>query len=211
MNTIATPPGCWLEWAGEFENMLRAKAQLRIVAPATLALLIAVLYLNTKSFVRTGVVLLAVPFSLVGALWMMYALGYHVSIAAWVGMIALMGLDAETGVFMLLFIDLAYSAARRNNAVKTSAELKDAIIDGAAKRMRPKLMTVTAAVVGLLPTLVSTGTGSEIAKRIVAPMVGGLLASFALELLVYPAVYYLWKQPRPVSEPKSALAAKRHY
>jgi Cu(I)/Ag(I) efflux system membrane protein CusA/SilA len=138
--------------------------------------------------------MLAVPFSMVGAVWLMAALDYNVSIAAWVGMIALMGLDAETGVFMLLFLDLAYDEARRDGCLADVAALEEAIVHGAVKRVRPKLMTVTAAFMGLMPIMWSTGAGADVMKRIAAPMVGGLATSFLLELLVYPAIYLLWRK-----------------
>jgi Cu(I)/Ag(I) efflux system membrane protein CusA/SilA len=137
--------------------------------------------------------MLAVPFSVVGAVWLMYGLGYNVSIAAWVGMIALMGLDAETGVFMLLFLDLSYQDARAHGHLKTMSDLHEAIVHGAVKRVRPKLMTVSAAFMGLMPIMWSTGTGADVMKRVAAPMVGGLATSFLMELLVYPAIYLLWK------------------
>src|SRR3989338_10342495 len=137
--------------------------------------------------------MLAVPFSLVGAVFLLYILGYHISIAVWVGMIALMGLDAETGVFMLLYLDLAYEDRKKAGTLKTLLDLKEAIIEGAVKRIRPKMMTVMAAFTGLLPIMFSMGTGSDMMKRIAAPMVGGLISSFALELLVYPAIYYVWR------------------
>jgi len=137
--------------------------------------------------------MLAVPFSAIGAVWLMYALGYNVSIAAWVGMIALMGLDAETGVFMLLFLDLSHDDRAKRGLLRTRGDLEEAIVHGAVKRLRPKAMTVAAAFMGLLPIMWSTGTGADVMKRIAAPMVGGLVTSFALELLVYPAVYLLWK------------------
>jgi Cu(I)/Ag(I) efflux system membrane protein CusA/SilA len=139
------------------------------------------------------IVMLAVPFSAIGAVWLFHLLGYNVSIAAWVGMIALLGLDAETGVFMLLFLDLSYDEARREGRLETSADLDEAIVHGAVKRARPKLMTVAAAFMGLLPILWSTSAGADVMKRIAAPMIGGLVTSFLLELLVYPAVYKLWK------------------
>jgi copper/silver efflux system protein len=142
---------------------------------------------------KTFIILLAVPFSLVGAVWLMYLLGYQLSIAAWVGMIALMGLDAETGVFMLLFLDLSYQAAKRKGLLKTTSQLQEAIISGAVKRVRPKMMTVMAASMGLLPVMWSMGAGSDMMKRVAAPMMGGLLTSFMLELLVYPPIYLLWK------------------
>jgi Cu(I)/Ag(I) efflux system membrane protein CusA/SilA len=143
--------------------------------------------------VKASIVMLAVPFSIIGAVWLMWILGYNISIAAWVGMIALMGLDAETGVFMLLFLDLSYEDARTRGRLKSREDLVEAIIHGAVKRVRPKMMTVAAAFMGLMPIMWSIGTGSDMMKRVVAPMVGGLGTSFVLELLVYPAIYYLWK------------------
>lgn len=161
--------------------------------PLTLFLIVMLLYLNTKSWVKTGIVLLAVPFSLIGAVWLLWILGYNISIAVWVGMIALMGLDAETGVFMLLFLDLAYHEAVREGRMRTPADLEAAVVHGAVKRVRPKLMTVMAAFMGLLPIMWATGAGADVMKRIAAPMIGGLCTSFLLELLVYPAVYAAWK------------------
>src|SRR5205823_10284118 len=155
--------------------------------------------MNTRSAFKAGLVMLAVPFSAIGAVWLLWMLDYNVSIAVWVGMIALMGLDAETGVFMLVFLDLAHDDAKAQGRLRTPADLVEAIIHGAAKRVRPKAMTVCAAFMGLLPILWSTGTGADVMKRIAAPMVGGLVTSFLLELLVYPAVYFLWKR-RDVAE-----------
>jgi Cu(I)/Ag(I) efflux system membrane protein CusA/SilA len=149
--------------------------------------------MNTKSAFKATIVMLAVPFSLVGAVWLLYWLGYNISIAVWVGMIALMGLDAETGVFMLLFLDLAHAEAEREGRMRHKGDLVDAIIHGAVKRARPKAMTVFAAFMGLMPMMWSIGAGADMMKRIAAPMVGGLVTSFALELLVYPAIYLLWK------------------
>ena len=163
--------------------------------------------MNTKSAMKATIVMLAVPFSLIGALWLMWILGYNISIAAWVGMIALMGLDAETGVFMLLFLDLSYDDARKRGALTSKADLVEAIIHGAVKRVRPKMMTVSAAFMGLMPIMWSIGTGSDMMKRVVAPMVGGLATSFAMELLVYPAVYYLWKWRTEVRHQIAAVPA----
>ncbi len=191
---VTIPEGYTLQWTGEFENMLRARQQLQMVVPATLLLLLLLLYLNTKSWVKTGMVVLAVPFSLVGAVWLLYALGYNISVATWVGMIALVGLDAETGVFMLLFLDLAHEEARHKGWLGREDGLTAAIVAGAAQRLRPKLMTVATAFFGLMPAMLSIGTGSDVAKRMVAPMVGGLASSFVLELLVYPPLYLLWKR-----------------
>lgn len=188
------PSGYSLLWSGQYENMLRVEERLKVVVPVTLFLIFLLLYLNTGSTVKTLIVLLAVPFSLVGAVWLIYLLGYNISIAVWVGMIALMGLDAETGVFMLMYLDLAYDEQKQQGRMKTEADLQEAIIHGAVKRIRPKLMTVMAAFMGLLPIMFSLGIGSDVMKRIAAPMVGGLFTSFALELLVYPAVYFLWKK-----------------
>jgi len=159
----------------------------------TLFIICVLLYMNTKSGVKTGIVLLAVPFSVIGAVWLLWVLNYHVSIAVWVGMIALMGLDAETGVFMLLFLDIAYREAVQKGRMKTEQDLEEAIVHGAVKRVRPKMMTVMAAFMGLLPIMWATGTGADMMKRIAAPMVGGLASSFLLELLVYPAIYAVWK------------------
>jgi Cu(I)/Ag(I) efflux system membrane protein CusA/SilA len=186
--------GYSIEWSGQYENMLRVRERLKVVIPATVFVIFVLLYLNTGSGVKAGIVMLAVPFSVVGAVWLMYLLGYNVSIAAWVGMIALMGLDAETGVFMLLFLDLSYEEARKKSALRSLADLHEAIVHGAVKRVRPKLMTVTAAFMGLMPIMWSTGAGADVMKRVAAPMVGGLATSFVMELLVYPAIYLLWKR-----------------
>ena len=190
---LTLPPGYALTWSGQYENMLRVKERLKVVLPLTIFLITLLLYMNTKSFVKTGIVLLAVPFSLIGAVWLLWFLGHNVSIAVWVGMIALMGLDAETGVFMLLFLDLAYHEALEKGRMRTEADLEEAIVHGAVKRVRPKMMTVMAAFMGLLPIMWATGAGADMMKRIAAPMVGGLFTSFLLELLVYPAIYFIWK------------------
>ena len=192
-DSLTLPQGYALVWSGQYENMIRVRQRLKIVLPLTLFLIIFLLHLNTKSWPKTGIVLLAVPFSLIGAIWLLWALGYNMSIGVWVGMIALMGLDAETGVFMLLFLDLAYEDAVKAGRMRTAADLEEAVIHGAVKRVRPKMMTVMTSFIGLLPIMWSTGTGADMMKRIAAPMVGGLLSSFALELLVYPAIYFAWK------------------
>ena len=190
---LSLPPGYSLIWSGQYENMLRVRERLKIVIPFTLLLIIGLLYLNTKSMMKTSIVLLAVPFSLIGAIWLMFGLGYSLSIASWVGMIALMGLDAETGVFMLLFLDLCYEDANCRGLLKNKTELQEAVIYGAVRRVRPKMMTVTAAFMGLMPVMWSTGAGADLMKRVVCPLIGGLASSFALELLVYPPIYFLWK------------------
>ena len=190
---LKLPTGYALVWSGQYENMIRVKERLKIVLPLTLFIICLLLYMNTKSAVKTGIVLLAVPFSLVGAVWLLWLLGYHISIAVWVGMIALMGLDAETGVFMLLFLDLSYQDAVKAGRMRTKEDLEEAIVHGAVKRVRPKMMTVMAAFMGLLPIMWAQGAGADMMKRIAAPMVGGLSTSFILELLVYPVIYAIWK------------------
>jgi Cu(I)/Ag(I) efflux system membrane protein CusA/SilA len=205
---VKLPTGYNLAWSGQYENMLRVKERLKVILPLTLVLIFALLYMNTKSAVKASIVMLAVPFSAIGAVWLLWFLGYNVSIAVWVGMIALMGLDAETGVFMLLFLDLSHDEARAAGKLRNEQDLVEAIIHGAVKRVRPKAMTVFAAMIGLLPIMWSTGTGADLMKRIAAPMVGGLVTSFLMELLVYPAVYFLWKR-REFTAGAPAAAAHR--
>jgi Cu(I)/Ag(I) efflux system membrane protein CusA/SilA len=190
---LVLPTGYSLTWSGQYENMIRVKERLKIVIPITIFLIFVLLYANTKSTVKASIVMLAVPFSLVGAVWYLWILGYHISIAVWVGMIALMGLDAETGIFMLLFLDLSYNDAVRKGKMGAYEDLKEAIIHGAVKRIRPKMMTVMAAMLGLVPIMWSMSTGSDVMKRIAAPMIGGLVTSFILELLVYPPIFAIWK------------------
>ncbi len=193
---VKVPEGYFLYWSGQFENMIRVKKRLALVVPITLFLIALLLYMNTKSWVKTGIIFLAVPFSLIGAVWFLYFLGYNVSIATWVGMIALMGLDAETGVFMLMYLDMAYQDAVKAGKMNTKKDLEDAIIYGAVKRIRPKMMTVMCAMLGLMPIMWSMGTGADVMKRIAAPMIGGLLTSFVMELLVYPPIYSFWKRTK---------------
>jgi len=190
---LTLPAGYSLQWSGQYENMLRVKERLKVVIPLTIFIIFLLLYMNTKSPVKAGIVMLAVPFSLIGAVWFLFILKFNVSIAVWVGMIALMGLDAETGVFMLLFLDLSYYDMVRQGRMKTFQDLNEAIIHGAVKRIRPKMMTVTAMFMGLIPIMWSLGTGSDMMKRIAAPMIGGVFTSFILELLVYPPIYAIWK------------------
>jgi copper/silver efflux system protein len=192
--SVTVPTGYTMTWSGQYENMLRVKERLKLILPLTLVLVFALLYMNTKSAFKATVVMLAVPFSAVGAIWLVWGLDYNMSIAVWVGMIALMGLDAETGVFMLLFLDLSHEEFRKSGRLTTEADLVEAIVHGAVKRVRPKAMTVCAAMLGLLPIMWSTGTGGDLMKRIAAPMVGGLATSFLMELLVYPPIYFLWRR-----------------
>jgi len=190
---VKLSPGYNLVWSGQYEYMLRMQKRMTIIIPLTLLVIIFILYQNTKSVTKTFIVLLAVPFSLIGAFWFLYVLGYNTSVAIWVGMIALAGVDAETGVVMLLYLDLAYNDRIKGGALKTKADLRQAIHQGAVKRIRPKLMTVGTDMVALLPVLWATGIGSDLAKRIAAPYFGGLVTSFLLELLVYPVIFYLWR------------------
>lgn len=191
---VQIPTGYLISWSGQFENMERVKERLKFVIPITLILIIFLLYFNTKSWLKTGIVLLAVPFSLIGAVWLLVFLGYNLSIAAWVGMIALLGLDAETGVFMLMYLDLAFEDHVKQGKMRNLSDLKSAIVEGAVHRVRPKLMTVAALFMGLIPIMWSVGAGADVMKRIAAPMIGGLLTSFLLELLIYPVIFYMWKE-----------------
>ncbi len=190
---VKLPPGYAIAWSGQYEAIQRVEQRLMVVVPLTLFLIFFLLYLNTRSVTKTFIVLLAVPFSAVGAVWFVYLLGYNLSISVWVGLIALLGVDAATGVFMLLYLDLAYEQAKRDDRLRSLAELQQAIREGAVKRLRPKFMTVACMFLGLAPILWAAGTGSDVMKRIAAPMIGGILTSFLLELLVYPPVYQIWK------------------
>lgn len=202
--SVKLPTGYTLLWSGQYEAMERVREKMKVVLPVTLFLVFALLYANTKSLPKTLIVLLAVPFSAVGAVWFLYALGYNMSIGVWVGLIALLGLDAETGVFMLLYLDLAFEERKAAGTMKTRQDLEEAILHGAVRRVRPKVMTVACAFFGLVPIMWSSGTGADVMKRIAAPMIGGLFTSFLMELLVYPAVYLLWKWH---SDVKRALPA----
>ncbi|RPJ61455.1 MAG: efflux RND transporter permease subunit [Acidobacteria bacterium] len=191
--SVSVPPGYSILWSGQYEAMQRVKERLVVVIPLTLFLILFLLYLNTRSITKTLIVLLAVPFSAIGAIWFLYLLDYNMSIGVWVGLIALLGVDAETGVFMLLYLDLAYEEAKKKGHLRSLTDLQNAIRHGAAKRIRPKFMTVATTFIGLAPILWATGTGSDVMKRIAAPVIGGILTSFLLELVVYPAVYEIWK------------------
>jgi Cu(I)/Ag(I) efflux system membrane protein CusA/SilA len=190
---VELPPGYRIAWAGQFLHFERAVQHLLVIVPLTLVLVVMLLYANTRSGVETGIVLLAVPFSLIGAIWLLYFLDYKLSVAVWVGLIALAGLDAETGVVMLLYLTLAHDRRVERGELETAAQLEEAIVEGAARRIRPKLMTVLTTMAGLLPIMWSAGTGADVMRRVAAPMVGGLGTSFLLELTVYPAIFALWK------------------
>jgi copper/silver efflux system protein len=195
---VTLPPGYTLEWSGQYEYMQRAAERLQIVIPITLGLVIVLLYLNTRRASKVGIVLLAVPFSLVGAFWLLWLLGYNLSVAVWVGIIALAGVDAETGVVMLLYLDQSYDRFKRQGRMRNKQDLQEAIEDGAVKRIRPKMMTVMAILMGLLPIMWSHGAGADVMKRIATPMVGGVITSFVLELLLYPVIYAVWKESRTI-------------
>ncbi len=207
---VLLPPGYTLVWSGQYESMQRVAERLMLVVPITVFIIFLLLYFNTRSVTKTMIVFLAVPFSAVGAIWLLYFLGYNMSIAVWVGLIALLGVDAETGVFMLLYLDLAYDGARAKGRMSTKEHLREAIVDGAVKRLRPKFMTVAVDFIGLVPIMWATGTGSDVMKRIAAPMVAGMFTSFVMELVVYPAIYSIWKwhfevKRQPLIEAQPAL------
>jgi len=187
------PTGYSLAWSGQYEYLQRVRQRLMSVLPLTIFIIFVLLYLNTKSVVKTLIVFLAVPFSAVGAIWLLHWLGYNMSIAVWVGLIALLGVDAETGVFMLLYLDLAYQEWQKEGRLKSWNDLREAILHGAVRRVRPKVMTVATMFMGLLPIMWSVGSGADVMKRIAAPMIGGIFTSFIMELVVYPAIYAIWK------------------
>src|SRR5208337_4547323 len=190
---ISVPAGYQLVWSGQYESMERVKERLKIVLPITLLIVFLLLYFNTGSVTKTAIILSAVPFSAIGAVWLLYLLNYNMSIAVWVGLIALLGVDAETAVFMLLYLDLAYHEARDSGHLNGWDDLREAIVHGAVKRLRPKIMTVACMLFGLLPIMWSSGAGADVMKRIAAPMIGGIVTSFLMELVIYPPVFAIWK------------------
>jgi len=190
---VKVPAGYQLVWSGQYEFMQRVAQRLKIVVPITLFIVFLLLYFNTGSAVKTLIILSAVPFSAIGAIWLLYLLHYNMSIAVWVGLIALLGVDAETAVFMLLYLDLAYHDALKNGGIRSWDDLREAIVHGAVKRLRPKVMTVACMLFGLLPIMWSTGAGADVMKRIAAPMLGGIISSFLMELVVYPPIFGIWK------------------
>src|SRR5437879_2677025 len=193
---IQYQPGYYLQWAGQFEYLQAAKERLKIVIPFTLLIIFMLIYISTRSVIKTAIVLLAVPFSLIGAFWLLYLLGYNMSVAVWVGLIALAGLDAETGVVMLLYLDHAWEKFRDAGRMNNMKDLHDAVIEGAVSRVRPKIMAVSAILFGLLPIMWSPGTqaGADVMKRIATPMIGGVITSAFLNLLIYPVIYVIWKK-----------------
>ncbi len=194
LKTLSIPPGYHIEWSGEYQYMEQTAKRLKLVIPFTILIIFFLIYMNTKSVTKSLIVLLAVPFSLVGSFWFLYILHYNMSTAVWVGLIALAGLDAETGVVMLLYLDLAFEKWKREGRLHGKAGLKNAVMEGAVKRIRPKIMTVSVILAGLIPVMFSHGAGSDVMKRIAAPMVGGVLTSTLLELIIYPSIYMLWKE-----------------
>ena len=190
------PSGYSLTWKGQHESMERVRDKLKIILPLTLLIILILIYLNTGSAIKTSIVLLAIPFSAIGAVWLLYFLDYNMSVAVWVGLIALLGVDAETAIYMLLYLDLAYEKKKKDGEMNTFADLRQAIYIGAVKRIRPKIMTVLTTFMALLPILwASTAdSGADVMKRMAAPMVGGIFTSFLLELFVYPAIFALWRE-----------------
>jgi copper/silver efflux system protein len=208
--TIQLPSGYNIAWSGQYEYMLRAQQRLMIVVPITLLIIILIIYLNTRSFVETLIIMLSVPLALVGSFWMLYLYGYNLSVAVWIGLIALAGVSAETGVVMLLYLDLAYDQWLREGKMRSRFELRDAIYHGAVKRVRPKAMTAAVIIAGLLPILWSHGAGADIMKRIATPMIGGIVTSTVMELLVFPAIYFLWRSRQLKAEtPSESGSAQR--
>jgi Cu(I)/Ag(I) efflux system membrane protein CusA/SilA len=211
--TINLPAGYNIFWSGQYEYMLRAQKRLMVVVPLTLLIIVLIIYLNTRSAIKTVIVMLAVPFSLVGAFATIHWLGYNMSVAVWVGIIALAGLDAETGVVMLLYLDLAYEEWKKKGLLTNLTGLRDAIYHGAVKRVRPKAMTASVIIAGLMPIMWSHGTGADVMKRIAVPMIGGVVTSTLMELIVYPAIYYVWRSRAIVRQtqltPRNASGAQR--
>ncbi|OGF98382.1 MAG: cation transporter [Candidatus Glassbacteria bacterium GWA2_58_10] len=190
---VSVPPGYTIFWSGQYEYMERAQKRLMLIVPLTIIIIFLIIYLSTRSVIKCAIVFLAVPFSLVGAIWLLYLLGYNLSIAVWVGLIALAGLDAETGVVMLLYLDHAFEERRSKGLMRNLDDLREAIDYGAVKRVRPKIMTAGTTIIGLLPIMWSHGAGADVMKRIATPMVGGVVTSVIMELAVYPVIYYMWK------------------
>ena len=190
---IKLPSGYSIVWSGQYEYMQAAKAKLMVVIPLTILIIFVIIYMNTKSLIKTGIIFIALPFSLVGCFWYLYMLGYNMSVAVWVGIIALAGISAETGVVMLLYLDLAFEMWKRQGRMHNRGDLVQAIHHGAVKRIRPKMMTITVIIAGLIPIMWSHGAGADVMKRIAAPMIGGVITSGMMELLVFPVIYFLWR------------------
>jgi Cu(I)/Ag(I) efflux system membrane protein CusA/SilA len=192
-NKIDLPTGYTMVWSGQYEYMQRAKEKMKIVIPVTLVIIFVLLYMNFKNIIESAIVMATIPFALVGGIWLMFLLGYNLSVAAAVGFIALAGVAAETGVVMIIYLDHAYEKWRNRGEMKTASQLKNAVTEGAVERVRPKIMTVASTMLGLMPMMWGGGTGADTMKRIAAPMVGGMVSSTILTLVVIPAVYVIWK------------------
>jgi Cu(I)/Ag(I) efflux system membrane protein CusA/SilA len=193
-SAITLPPGYTIRWSGQYEYMQRAAARMKVVIPATLAIIFLLLYFNFRNVGETLIVMLSLPFALVGGIWFIWALGYNWSVAVAIGFVALAGVAAETGVIMLIYLDHAWRDRVTPGVVPTLRDLYAAVVEGAVERVRPKMMTVTAIMAGLLPILWGSGAGASVMKRIAAPMVGGMISSTILTLVVIPAIYSLWKE-----------------
>ena len=194
------PAGYRLQWSGEYENMQQTRKNLLLMVPVTVVLIFFILYLNTKQAIKAVIVMLAIPFSLIGSFWLLYWMGYNISTAVWVGLIAMAGLDAETGIIMLLYLELSLVSWKKAGKLQDEASLKECIMEGAVKRIRPKIMTISVILAGLIPIMFSSGAGSDVMKRIATPMVGGVVTSALLELLIYPTFYFWWKR-KELSKP----------
>jgi copper/silver efflux system protein len=190
---VVLPAGYRLVWAGQYEHLVRAEERLKLVVPVTIGIILLLLYLNFGSLAKSLIVLLSVPFAAIGAIWYLNYLSYNMSVAVWVGIIALAGVAAETGVVMLVYLDEAYERRVREGRMETAQDLREAIMEGAVQRVRPKMMTVAAIMGGLLPIMWTTGTGADVMKRIAAPMIGGMVSSTLLTLVVIPVLYALWR------------------
>ncbi len=191
---IKLPPGHYIEWGGQYQYLLKAKEKLKLIVPITLLLIFVLLYLNFGNIPETLIVILSIPFALVGGVWLLYLLGYNYSVAVAVGFIALAGVAAETGVVMIVYLDEAWRHLQQIKSKPTASDLYHAVMEGAVQRVRPKMMTVSAIIAGLLPIMWGHGAGADTMKRIAAPMVGGMVSSTVLTLLIIPAIYYLWRR-----------------
>jgi len=190
---ISLPRGYSLAWSGQYEYMQRVKERLKIFVPLTIFIIFILYFFTFQSVTETAIVMLSVPFALIGGIWYLFLLQYNMSIAVWVGLIALAGVAAETGSIMIVYLDEAYARRKREGKMKSLQDLYDAVMEGAVQRLRPKLMTVGANIFGLMPVMLSIGTGADVMKRIAAPLIGGLTSSTILTLVVLPAIYTIWK------------------
>lgn len=188
---VTIPSGYSLVWSGQFENMQAVAEKLSVIIPLTLIIILTLLYVHFRSISNTLIVMLSLPFSLIGGVWMIYLYGFNTSIAVYIGFIALAGLAAETGVVMLVYLEETLNRYRNENRLKSYEDLKKAVIEGAVERVRPKMMTVATTILALLPAMLGRGTGAEVIQRIATPMVGGVLSSMILTLIVVPSLYYI--------------------